>query len=153
MRTINLEGGSETTVSNGIVPEAEFSIQEGNPFLSGRCLTVFRPWRHLGMASMSVRAFQMASGGWSNWASRVTVWVFGSSHPISATRIKIPPRTVKIERIHFMTHLTKMAHQNPATPQAAHDPSFFVCYGLPSAHCPHAPEAPDRGSLLPAPRA
>jgi len=51
-------------VSMGIFPELLVSRWAGKPLRSGKCSTPCNPSLQLGIASTSVIAFQIASGGW-----------------------------------------------------------------------------------------
>lgn len=63
MRATSLRGGIISTVSNGISPMLVTSMCAGKPLRSGKRFTLFSPSRHDGIASTSVIAVQMASGG------------------------------------------------------------------------------------------
>src|SRR6266849_8375040 len=153
IRPTSLRGGIISTVSIGISPEFVTSMCAGNPFLSGKRFTLFRPWRHEGIASTSVIAVQIASGGWRYRPWRVATWSLGRSHPIRTIKIRNPARVTKIQRIHFMLHLAIQNHSCSARRAGGRPPSSFVCSVPPFVHSRRAPPAPHPEFPLPADRA
>src|SRR5271154_5220390 len=63
IRTTSFPGGSETVVSNGMIPESVVSSQDCSPLRSGSRFTFLSPARQLGMASISVIAHGIEGEG------------------------------------------------------------------------------------------